>query len=129
MLALAAVSCVCEARAAAAQTASAAAKECFERALQRQLDRAASILNDWPRRYAARHGHVYLDYYTATADAKGFLKDERSEDGLHPNVKGYAAMAPLAEKAVAAALARRLSGARAAPGSRPGSVRPAGSAP
>jgi lysophospholipase L1-like esterase len=62
-------------------------------------------LNDWLRRYAAGNGHVYLDYYTVTADAKGFLKDELSDDGLHPNAKGYAVMAPLAEKAVAAALA------------------------
>jgi len=63
--------------------------------------------NDWLRRYATGNGHVYLDYYTAMADAKGFLKDELSDDGLHPNAKGYAVMAPLAEKAVAAALARK----------------------
>jgi lysophospholipase L1-like esterase len=86
-------------------------------------------LNDWMRRYAARHGHVFLDYHTATADAKGFFRDELSDDGLHPNARGYAVMAPLAEKAVAAALARRLSGARAAPGSKPGTARPGGSAP
>jgi lysophospholipase L1-like esterase len=63
-------------------------------------------LNDWLRRYAAGNGHVYLDYYTAMADAQGFLKDELSDDGLHPNAKGYAVMAPLAEKAVRSALAR-----------------------
>jgi lysophospholipase L1-like esterase len=89
-------------------------------------------LNDWMRRYVARQGHVYLDYHRATADAKGFLTDELSDDGLHPNARGYAVMAPLAEKAVAAALARGLRGpgrSRAAPGSRPGSGRAAGSAP
>lgn len=86
-------------------------------------------LNEWMRRYAARHGHVYLDYYTATADAKGFLKDELSDDGLHPNARGYAVMAPLVEKAVAAALARRLSGARVGPGSTPRSARAGVSVP
>jgi lysophospholipase L1-like esterase len=62
-------------------------------------------LNDWLRAYAAKHGHTYLDYHAATVDARGFLKDELSDDGLHPNARGYAVMAPLAEKAVAAALA------------------------
>ena len=33
-------------------------------------------------------------------DDKGFLKDELSEDGLHPNQKGYEIMAPLAERAI-----------------------------
>jgi lysophospholipase L1-like esterase len=37
-------------------------------------------------------------------DEKGFLKDELSEDGLHPNAKGYAIMSPLAEAAIARAL-------------------------
>ena len=54
------------------------------------------------------HVHrLYLDYHTAMADAKGFLKDELSDDGLHPNARGYAVMAPLAERAVAAALKRK----------------------
>jgi lysophospholipase L1-like esterase len=64
-------------------------------------------LNDRLRGYAAKQGHTYLDYHAATVDARGFLKDELSDDGLHPNAKGYAAMAPLAEKAVAAALSTR----------------------
>jgi len=33
---------------------------------------------------------------------KGFFKDELSNDGLHPNVQGYAVMNPLAETAIAA---------------------------
>jgi lysophospholipase L1-like esterase len=41
------------------------------------------------------------------ADDKGFLKEELSEDGLHPNKKGYGVMAPLAEEAIAAALRSR----------------------
>jgi lysophospholipase L1-like esterase len=61
-------------------------------------------LNDWIRQYANKNKFGYLDYYTAMIDDKGFLKEELSEDGLHPNVKGYAVMAPLAEKAIAEAL-------------------------
>ena len=61
-------------------------------------------LNAWMKKYAAAHGGIYLDYYSAMADDKGFLKEELSEDGLHPNQKGYDIMAPLAEQAIAAAL-------------------------
>jgi lysophospholipase L1-like esterase len=64
-------------------------------------------LNEWMKSYAAAHGAVYLDYYAATVDERGFLKDELSEDGLHPNAKGYEVMAPLAERAIAAALKGR----------------------
>jgi len=61
-------------------------------------------LNDWMRSYASQNKLTYLDYYSAMIDDKGFLKDELSEDGLHPNAKGYTIMAPLAELAIARAL-------------------------
>lgn len=61
-------------------------------------------LNRWLRDYAASHGHVYLDYYSAVVDANGMLKAEFSEDDLHPNARAYAVMAPLAEAAIAQAL-------------------------
>jgi lysophospholipase L1-like esterase len=64
-------------------------------------------LNEWMRKYAAEKRQTYLDYYSAMIDEKGFLKDELSEDGLHPNQKGYAVMAPLAERAITAALRRQ----------------------
>lgn len=64
-------------------------------------------LNDWMKTYAAQTGATYLDYFSAMVDDKGFLKDELSEDGLHPNAKGYAVMAPLAEQAIAAALKKK----------------------
>ena len=64
-------------------------------------------LNNWMKEYAATHRHGYLDYFSAIADDKGFLKDELSNDGLHPNPQGYAVMAPLAEAAIAASLKRR----------------------
>jgi len=40
-------------------------------------------------------------------DDHGYLKADLSADGLHPNAAGYAVMAPLAEKAIAAALKRK----------------------
>lgn len=61
-------------------------------------------LNEWMKGYAAEKKLTYLDYYSAMVDDKGFLKDELSNDGLHPNVQGYQVMNPLAEKAIAAAL-------------------------
>jgi lysophospholipase L1-like esterase len=52
-----------------------------------------------------RNGLVYLDYYTSMANAKGGLDPELAKDGVHPTSKGYAMMSPLAEKAIAEALA------------------------
>jgi len=57
--------------------------------------------------YAAAHHHTYLDYFSAMVDDKGFLKNELSDDGLHPNTQGYVVMAPLAEAAITASLKRR----------------------
>jgi lysophospholipase L1-like esterase len=61
-------------------------------------------INEWLKAYAAQHGHVYLDYWPAVADASGLLRAEFSGDDLHPNAAGYAAMAPLAEAAILKAL-------------------------
>ena len=47
---------------------------------------------------------VYADYYTATVDAAGFLREGTTNDGLHPNAQGYALMAPVASSAIAEAL-------------------------
>jgi len=63
-------------------------------------------LNRWIKQYAASHGHIFLDYFSATADEKGFLRGDLTEDGLHPTAKGYEIMNPLAEKAIAQALGR-----------------------
>jgi lysophospholipase L1-like esterase len=56
------------------------------------------------RQYAAQNHLTFLDYYSAMVDEKGFLKDELSNDGLHPNKKGYEVMNPLASAAIAKAL-------------------------
>ncbi len=62
-------------------------------------------LNGWIRDYAAQSGSVYLNYYSVLANGRDFKKDLTS-DGLVPNDAGYRAMAPLAEKAIAEALAK-----------------------
>ena len=64
-------------------------------------------LNGWLAAYAAKNDHGYLDYWSATADAAGLLLPALNDDGLHPNARGYAAMAPLAEAAIAQALKAR----------------------
>src|SRR5579871_4739159 len=61
-------------------------------------------LNSWLKDYCARNGLVYLDYFSAMVDAKGMLRKELSDEGLHPNAAGYKIMAPLAEKAIAKAI-------------------------
>jgi lysophospholipase L1-like esterase len=62
--------------------------------------------------YCATHGCVYLDYASRMIDARGLLRRELADDGLHPNAAGYAVMAPLAEAAIRAALAARADGGR-----------------
>jgi lysophospholipase L1-like esterase len=64
-------------------------------------------LNSWIKKYAADKKYVYLDYFPATVDDQGLLSNELSEDGLHPNAKGYATMTPLAEEAIRSALKQR----------------------
>jgi lysophospholipase L1-like esterase len=62
-------------------------------------------LNAWLKSYCARNGLVYLDYFSALLDDKGMLRRDLSDDGLHPNPAGYKIMAPLADKAIAKAIA------------------------
>jgi lysophospholipase L1-like esterase len=61
-------------------------------------------LNAWIKTYAAQVGAGFADYYTATVDEKGMLKEGYSNDGLHPNEKGYALMVPVAAAAIEQAL-------------------------
>jgi lysophospholipase L1-like esterase len=65
------------------------------------------VLNAWIKWYAAEHGDAYLDYFSAMVDDQGFLKADLTNDGLHPQAKGYAVMVPLAEKAIQEALAQK----------------------
>jgi lysophospholipase L1-like esterase len=71
--------------------------------VRRQPDKIIA-LNDWMKEYAGKNQLIYLDYFSAMVDGKGFLKDELSNDGLHPNAAGYAVMNPLAEAAIQSSL-------------------------
>lgn len=63
-------------------------------------------LNKWLQNFCSANGCVYLDYYSSMADAQGAMLPGLSSDGVHPVAKGYAVMAPLAERAIAQALGR-----------------------
>jgi lysophospholipase L1-like esterase len=56
--------------------------------------------------WAKSEGFVWVDYYSALADASGAMKPGVSLDGVHPNAAGYAIMTPLAEAGIAKALGR-----------------------
>jgi acyl-CoA thioesterase-1 len=62
-------------------------------------------VNAWLKDYCVKNGLIYLDYFAAMVDDKGMLNRNLSDEGLHPNAAGYKIMAPLAEKAIAAAMA------------------------
>ena len=68
---------------------------------------AIAALNRWLSDYAARRGFAYADYYSAMAESDGGLPASLSRDGVHPNKAGYAIMRPIAEAAIARALAAR----------------------
>ncbi len=71
----------------------------FERTPQRP---PASIqaLNEWLRTFCSQRGYGYVDYFAATVDPAGQFNEDLSDDGLHPNAKGYRVMAPLAALAI-----------------------------
>ena len=64
-------------------------------------------LNNWIKQYAAKNGHVYLDYFSAMKDDRGMLRKDLTYDGLHPNDAGYELIGPLAAKAIDAALRKQ----------------------
>jgi lysophospholipase L1-like esterase len=61
-------------------------------------------LNAWMKDYAVRVNAIYADYFGALVDEKGWLKENCSGDGLHPNAEGYKLMAPIVEAAIQKAL-------------------------
>jgi lysophospholipase L1-like esterase len=58
------------------------------------------LLNEWLKKYAEQIHAVYADYHAALADNGGYLKEGYSMDGLHPNDRGYALMAPIVQAAI-----------------------------
>jgi lysophospholipase L1-like esterase len=73
------------------------------RSLQRPPDQILQ-LDAWMKAYAASAGATYADYFSAVVDDKGMFKEGFSDDGLHPNDRGFALMAPVAEAAIDKAL-------------------------
>jgi len=64
-------------------------------------------LNAWVARYCASSHLTYLDYYSALVGSNGQMRQDVSDDGVHPNEKGYAILQPLAKRAIADALKQR----------------------
>jgi lysophospholipase L1-like esterase len=57
-------------------------------------------LNAWMKSYAQQVDAIYVDYFSAFVDDKGWLKDGLAGDGLHPNAEGYKLMAPIVSAAI-----------------------------
>ena len=80
--------------------------DCFQKMTTRRPPGKIIGLNGWLKEYAVKSGLVYLDYYSVLAEGRA-MKKELTVDGLVPNDAGYEKMAPLAEKAIAEALAAK----------------------
>ena len=63
-------------------------------------------LNDWLRAFCRRRRYAFADYHSALVDGNGLLQRQLTTDGVHPLNVGYARMAPIAQAAIARALAR-----------------------
>ncbi len=61
-------------------------------------------LNAWMKNYASKVNAVYVDYFSALVDEQGWLKENCSEDGIHPNAEGYKIMTEIVEEAIEKAL-------------------------
>jgi acyl-CoA thioesterase-1 len=75
-----------------------------ERTVMRPLANIQA-LNRWIEGHCKSEGFVYVNYYAVVVDSTGQLQGDLSDDGLHPNAKGYRVMSPVAEDAVKKLLA------------------------
>jgi lysophospholipase L1-like esterase len=57
-------------------------------------------LNAWLRQFADQQKLIYADYYSSLTTPLGAFRAELSNDGVHPNTDGYAAMRPIADAAL-----------------------------
>ena len=71
----------------------------YERSRLRPPDQIRE-LNRWIQSFCEEDTYAFVNYYSEVVDAAGFLKPDLSDDGLHPNGKGYRLMAPVALKAI-----------------------------
>ena len=58
------------------------------------------LLNEMIQKYADANKLLYLDYYSAMVNKQKGIMSAYSEDGVHPNKKGYQIMEPLIESAI-----------------------------
>jgi lysophospholipase L1-like esterase len=58
-------------------------------------------LNKLLKEVAHKENVIYVDIYTEMVNEQKGMKEEYSEDGVHPNIVGYKVMGPLVEKAIA----------------------------
>ena len=65
----------------------------------------AGELDLWLGALAAERGLIHADYRPALVDADGALRADLTRDGVHPDAAGYALMRPIADAAMASALA------------------------
>ena len=63
-------------------------------------------LNALIRAYALENNLIYVDYFSALANDRNGMDSDLATDGVHPTLKGYEIMAPLAEAAIKTALER-----------------------
>jgi lysophospholipase L1-like esterase len=57
-------------------------------------------VNRWIENYCTGEGFVYINYYASLIDSSGQMQSDLSDDGLHPNAKGYRVMSPVLLDAV-----------------------------
>ncbi len=50
-------------------------------------------LNAWLAEFCRSRRYTYIDYFSSMVDSSGMLQADVTEDGLHPNDKGYRIMA------------------------------------
>jgi lysophospholipase L1-like esterase len=62
-------------------------------------------INRWIQAHCQSEGFVYMDYFSSMIDSAGMMQADLSDDGLHPNAKGYRVMSTVALEAIGRALA------------------------
>ena len=61
-------------------------------------------LNKKMKSYADKNNVTYVDYFSAMVDDKDGMREELTNDGVHPTAAGYDVMQPIIEKAIKKAL-------------------------
>jgi lysophospholipase L1-like esterase len=64
-------------------------------------------LNAWLRQFASERKLVFADYHAQLATPTGAMNAALGNDGVHPNIDGYAAMRPIADAAIRKAMRGR----------------------